>query len=395
MAIEGTQLQYAKNTTGNLLKSLGDQKTYVLVSGRWFRSASAEGPWEYVANDGLPADFAKIPDDSPKENVKAAVAGTPQAKEALIANAIPQTAAVKVSEAKIDPPRFDGDAKLAPIEGTSMQYVVNTATPIIQLNATSYYAVQDGVWFTSTATSGPWTVATSVPSVIYSDPAQLAGPLRHVRAHLRFDPGLGLRGLHAGLLRNLRVERHGGLRHRLLLPALRGADRLVRASGDLRRRRRDHVHAVDGMDLRLRLRVELGCRDRGLGLGSLSVVGPRRLGLLLPVSVLSPGVLGRRRLGTLGRRRGLGARRLGGHDRQRLFALGLDLGGDTTLGRLQRLDRERLAQFRRDVLQLAHRKPRRRPAIGRRQRLHAATTPTAAEGPSPTRARGRPSAADA
>jgi hypothetical protein len=172
--IEGTQLQYVKNTTGNLLKCLGDQKTYVLVSGRWFRSASLDGPWEYVAGDRLPADFAKIPDDSPKENVKAAVAGTPQAKEALIANAIPQTAAVKVSEAKIDPPRYDGEPKLAPIEGTSMHYVVNSATPIIQVSAASYYAVQDGVWFTSTTTGGPWTVATTVPSAIYTIPPSSA-----------------------------------------------------------------------------------------------------------------------------------------------------------------------------------------------------------------------------
>ena len=79
-----------------------------------------------MASDALPKDFAKIPDDSEKENVKAAIAGTPQAKEALIANAIPQTAEVKVKETKIDPPKFDGEVKLAPVEGTSLQYVVNT-----------------------------------------------------------------------------------------------------------------------------------------------------------------------------------------------------------------------------------------------------------------------------
>ncbi len=69
--------------------------------------------------------------------MKAAVAGTPQAKEALIANAIPQVADVKIAEAKIDPPKIDGEPKLAPIEGTSLQYVVNTATPIIQVSPTS------------------------------------------------------------------------------------------------------------------------------------------------------------------------------------------------------------------------------------------------------------------
>jgi len=176
--IEGTTLSYAKNTTGNLFRHTADQKLYVLVSGRWFRAASTDGPWEHVANDALPKDFAKIPDDSEKENVKAAVAGTPQAKEALIANVIPQTAEVKVQETKIDPPKFDGEVKLAPIEGTSLQYVINTATPIIRVTPTSWYAVQNAVWFTATGPGGPWSVATSVPTVIHTIPA--SSPLHYV-----------------------------------------------------------------------------------------------------------------------------------------------------------------------------------------------------------------------
>jgi hypothetical protein len=176
--IGGTQLQYVKDTTGNVFRHLGDQKTYLLIAGRWFRAATTDGPWEFVASDALPADFAKIPDDSPKENVKASVTGTPQAKEALIANAIPQTAEVKVKEAQIDPPRFDGEVKLAPIEGTELQYVVNTATPIIRVSPTSWYAVQDGIWFTSASAGGPWAVATSVPPVIYTIP--VSSPLHYV-----------------------------------------------------------------------------------------------------------------------------------------------------------------------------------------------------------------------
>jgi hypothetical protein len=71
--IEGTELLYVKNTTGNLFRHTRDQKLYVLVSGRWFRSATQEGPWEYVARRA--PDFAKIPDEARRENVKAAVAG--------------------------------------------------------------------------------------------------------------------------------------------------------------------------------------------------------------------------------------------------------------------------------------------------------------------------------
>jgi hypothetical protein len=80
--IQTTALLFLKNTTGNVFKNLNDQQTYVLVTGRWFRAPNFDGPWQYVAGLNLPEDFAKIPDDSPKENVKASVPGTHQAREA-------------------------------------------------------------------------------------------------------------------------------------------------------------------------------------------------------------------------------------------------------------------------------------------------------------------------
>ncbi len=74
-----TNLLYMNNTTGNVFLDLNDQQMYVLVTGRWFRAPGITGPWQYVPAKDLPPDFAKIPDDSPKENVKASVPGTPQA----------------------------------------------------------------------------------------------------------------------------------------------------------------------------------------------------------------------------------------------------------------------------------------------------------------------------
>ena len=72
-----------------------------------------------MPNDALPGDFAKIPDDSPKENVKASVAGTPQAKEALITNAIPADGRGEGRRRRRwIHPKYDGEPKLAPIEGT-------------------------------------------------------------------------------------------------------------------------------------------------------------------------------------------------------------------------------------------------------------------------------------
>jgi hypothetical protein len=176
--IDGTQLLYASNTTGHVFKHLGDQRTYVLVTGRWFRADTPAGPWTYVPGKDLPPDFAQIPEESPKENVKASVPGTPQAQEAVIANSLPETAQIKRSEAKLTTPQYDGKPKLQPIEGTTLSYIVNSPLPVIQVSRTSYYALQNGVWFVATSPQGPWTVATTVPAVIYEIPP--SSPLHYV-----------------------------------------------------------------------------------------------------------------------------------------------------------------------------------------------------------------------
>ena len=168
--INGTMLLFVTNSANDVFKCLTDQQTYVLMSGRWFRSPGFEGPWQYVPGASLPADFAQMPDASPKENVKASVPGTPQAKEMLIANSIPQTAANK-RDATLDPvPQLDGPTQLQTIAGTPLSYVVNSPTPIIRVDDKSWYACQNGVWFVATSVTGPWVVATSVPAVIYSIP---------------------------------------------------------------------------------------------------------------------------------------------------------------------------------------------------------------------------------
>ena len=167
--ISGTSLQYVKNTTADVFKLLMDQMTYVLLGGRWFRAKSVDGPWAFVAAKSLPKEFAKIPDTNPKENVKAAVPGTRQAQEALIANQIPATARVDPKSAGFAL-QTDGEPKLAAIGGTSLQYVLNASAPVIRVDDKTWYACQDGAWFVASALNGPWVVATTVPSVIYTIP---------------------------------------------------------------------------------------------------------------------------------------------------------------------------------------------------------------------------------
>jgi hypothetical protein len=176
-SIPGTDLLYADNTSGNVFKLLTDQQNYLLIFGRWYRAPSLNGPWQFVPGNLLPHDFANIPDTSPKENVKASIPGTQQAEEALIANSIPQSAAVARTSLMQDP-QIDGTLQLAPIEGTPLNYVVNSATPIIEVDPQSWYACQNGVWFTSTSANGPWTVATAIPSVIYTIPT--TSPLHYL-----------------------------------------------------------------------------------------------------------------------------------------------------------------------------------------------------------------------
>jgi hypothetical protein len=67
---------------------------------------------------------------------------------------------------------------LQPIAGTPLHYVVNSSLPVIQVSPTSYFTVENGVWFTASALPGPWVVATTVPSVLYTIPP--SSPLHYV-----------------------------------------------------------------------------------------------------------------------------------------------------------------------------------------------------------------------
>src|SRR5678815_5615193 len=64
------------------------------------------------------------------------------------------------------------------IEGTPLQFVANSATPIIKVDEKSWYACQNGVWYVATSVKGPWYVADSVPAVIYSIPS--SSPMHYV-----------------------------------------------------------------------------------------------------------------------------------------------------------------------------------------------------------------------
>src|SRR5688572_11768811 len=176
--IPRTQLLYMSNSSNDIFMDVAGQTYYVLISGRWFSAKALAGPWAFVSAKSLPADFAKIPAEHLMADVLAAVPNTPQAREAAIANQIPQTSTVQ-RDVQPTPVVYDGGApQWKPIDGTPLHYAYNTGVPVIQVDAKTYYMAQNGVWFSGTGAGGPWAVAVTVPSVIYTIPAN--SPLHYV-----------------------------------------------------------------------------------------------------------------------------------------------------------------------------------------------------------------------
>jgi hypothetical protein len=177
--VSGTGLLWATNTTADVFVDTANNRYFALISGRWFTTSNLDkGAWTYVASNHLPEDFKRIPADSKAGVVLASVAGTPQAKEALIANTIPQTATVKRVGGPAFKPVIDGAPHWRSIKGTTLEYVFNSETPIVQLPDGTLYALNAGVWFMAPMVEGPWSVATSVPAEIYTIPP--GSPLYYV-----------------------------------------------------------------------------------------------------------------------------------------------------------------------------------------------------------------------
>jgi hypothetical protein len=173
--ITGTRLLSVTNTESDLFFDADTRSYYFLTSGRWFRAASMEGPWQY-ASTSLPEDFKRIPSDHPRAHVLAAVPGTREADDAVLLAAIPRTAEVNRHEAKADV-QYIGEPQFVPIPGTSMTYARNTPSDVLRIGDL-YYLCFQGVWFASTSANGPWQAADKVPQEIYAIPE--SSPKYHV-----------------------------------------------------------------------------------------------------------------------------------------------------------------------------------------------------------------------
>jgi hypothetical protein len=168
--VEGMDLLYMDNTDSDAFLELSTQRYYVLLSGRWYRGEGMLGDlrWSHVPNDELPEAFSDIPEDSVNGSVLSHVAGTEQAREAVLDSTIPQTAAIKRDDDSFSV-EYDGEPDFAPIEDIKVEYAQNTSSAVFKYG-NLYYACDNGVWYVANRATGPWTVATEVPDAIYRIP---------------------------------------------------------------------------------------------------------------------------------------------------------------------------------------------------------------------------------
>lgn len=149
------------NSDDDVFMHVGTQDFYIVLAGRWYTSPSLDGPWTYRSADDLPAAFANIPVDSDQADSRVYVAGTDEAREAVLDAQVPQTAAVERGEVDVDV-EYDGEPEFDPVDGTDLEYANNTGSTVIESDGL-YYLVEDGVWYVATSPEGPWQVSAHRP----------------------------------------------------------------------------------------------------------------------------------------------------------------------------------------------------------------------------------------
>lgn len=165
--IPNTNIMAVTNTESDLFFYEEDENYYYLVSGRWFKSTSLNGPWTY-AGAALPKDFASIPESDPQSRVLASVPGTAHAQTAIQTADIPELATVSKHALSLTV-TYVGDPQFKTIPGTSLSYAVNTQIMVIKVKE-NYYALSNGVWFFASSPKGPWVVAEFIPNEVYKIP---------------------------------------------------------------------------------------------------------------------------------------------------------------------------------------------------------------------------------
>ncbi len=176
VTVGNTNLLWVNNTENDVFRLGRAGAVYFLVTGRWFSAPDFTGPWTF-ATPNLPEEFKRIPLEHPRSRVLASVPDTQQAVEAVLLAQVPQTARVNKNQLQAPEVAYQGTPEFKPIETTTVERALNTDKDIFKVGD-AYYLCYQGVWFTGKSASGPWQVASSVPTQIYQIPA--SSPAHHV-----------------------------------------------------------------------------------------------------------------------------------------------------------------------------------------------------------------------
>jgi len=153
-----------QNSDDDVFMHVSSQDFYIVLAGRWYHASTLNGPWAYQPADDLPSAFANIPRDSDQADSRVYVAGTQEARDAVLDAQVPQTTAVARGEADIEV-EYDGVPVYQPVDGTDLVYIQNTGSTVLQSDGL-YYLVEDGVWYVSASPNGPWQVSTQRPAQV-------------------------------------------------------------------------------------------------------------------------------------------------------------------------------------------------------------------------------------
>lgn len=152
--VPGTNLSGVRNTRAVLLKDAAG-KVYLRLYDAWVSASSPRGPWT-VAQPPPGADAAlRLAEQSGRADLlSGAVDPKTEGRRALDPNALPL---VLVSGTPLVLIVMDGDPQFAPIPGTNLRYVTNTAADVFRdVPAKKLYVLVEGSWYRAASAAGPW-----------------------------------------------------------------------------------------------------------------------------------------------------------------------------------------------------------------------------------------------
>ena len=165
--VPGTALQWASNSESDVFFDKTGKQWYVLLSGRWFRAATLDGPWTFATPD-LPADFRNIP-----------------GRCALLCRAVVRAGNIgERGGAAKGQHSHDGTRRgrldhandrlcrrrSVRADRNDRSFLCDEHDRDRDQGRGALFLLQDGVWFMADNPNGPWQLAREVPEAIYQIP---------------------------------------------------------------------------------------------------------------------------------------------------------------------------------------------------------------------------------